>query len=83
MPLFLRSSLKFDYGDDARHPGERKVNTNLYAHTVGTAERLKPQLYSWEWAAAEPTYPHIHIRRADPGYHGLGKLHIPTERVFF
>jgi len=82
--LWLRSTLQFSYVDDLRFGGrERKASTHFYAHTVGETDRLKPQLYSWEWASSEPTYPHLHLRRADPAFHGLGKLHIPTGRVFY
>ena len=81
--LFLRSTLRFTYVDNERFRGERKVSTCHYAHTVGESEFLKPQLYSWEWASSEPRYPHLHIRRSDPAFHGLGKLHIPTGRVFY
>lgn len=81
--VFLRSTINFGYVDHPKYEGERKVSTNFYAHTVGTTEELKPQLYSWEWNSANPTCPHVHVRRADPGYAGLGKLHIPTGRVFF
>lgn len=81
--LFLRSTIAFEYSDHERFPGERKVSTVEYAHTVGCAESLKPQLYSWEWAPQKPHYPHVHVRRADPKFGGLGKLHIPTGRVFF
>jgi len=81
--LFLRSTLQFSYVDDLRFKGERKASTHFYAHTVGESDRLRPQLYSWEWASSEPTYPHLHLRRSDPAFHGLGKLHIPTGRVFY
>ncbi|HEY5244422.1 MAG TPA: hypothetical protein VIJ60_02055 [Acidimicrobiales bacterium] len=82
--LYLRSTLEFTYADDDRFGAlERKVVTLGYAHTVGESDSLKPQLYSWEWAAAEPTYPHVHLRRSDPAFEGLGKLHIPTGRVFY
>ena len=83
IPLYLRSTLEIDYGDHPDFDGERKVNTFSYAHTVGRSDSLKPQFYSWEWAAVEPMYPHVHVRMKDPDYHGLGKLHIPTGRVFF
>ena len=80
--LYLRSTIRFQYVDDDRFGRpERKVSTDFYAHTVGTSDDLKPQLYSWEWSAAEA--PHLHVRRSDPEYHGLGKLHVPTGRVFF
>lgn len=81
--LFLRSTILFKYAESVKFPGERKVSTLEYAHTVSSDESLKPQLYSWEWAPQEPGYPHVHVRRSDPEYHGLGKLHIPTGRVFF
>jgi len=81
--VFLRSTIQFRYEDDPRHPGERKVSTEHYGHTVGTSESLKPGLYSWEWSLAEPRYPHLHVRRGDPDYPGLAKYHIPTGRVFF
>lgn len=83
--LYLRSTINFTYVDHPQFPGERKVSTRLYAHTVGSTDTLKPQLYSWEWnsKSSEPTYPHVHVRRSDPTYHGLGKLHIPTGRVFY
>jgi hypothetical protein len=81
--IFLRSTIQFTYVVDPRHDGERKVSTHEYAHTVGGEETLKPQMYSWEWASAEPTYPHLHLRRSDPAFAGLGKLHIPTGRVFY
>ena len=83
IPLYLRSTLEIDYGDHPDFDGERKVNTFSYAHTVGRSDSLKPHFYSWEWAAVEPMYPHVHVRMKDPDYHGLGKLHIPTGRVFF
>jgi len=82
--LYLRSTLEYSYVDDMRFESpERKASTHYYAHTVGESDALKPQLYSWEWASAEPIYPHLHLRRADPEFHGLGKLHIPTGRVFY
>lgn len=81
--IYLRSTLQVHYQDDPRHQGERKVSTENYAHTVGRSADLKPGMYSWEWSAAEPTYPHVHVGRSDPAFHGLGKLHIPTGRVFF
>lgn len=81
--LFLRSTIQFVYSDHPDYPGERKVSTLLYAHTVGATDTLKPQLYSWEWSSAEPTYPHLHVRRGDPAFRGLGKLHVPTGRVFY
>lgn len=81
--LFLRSTILFKYIDNLQFPGERKVSTVEYAHTVSSDESLKPQLYSWEWAPQDPGYPHVHVRRSDPDYHGLGRLHIPTGRVFF
>lgn len=81
--IYLRSTIQYEYRDHPRYPGERKVSTLFYAHTVGQAEALKPQLYSWEWNYADERYPHLHVRRADPAYHGLGKLHIPTGRVYF
>ncbi len=81
--IFIRSTIQYEYTDHQRFPGERKASTHQYAHTVGESESLKPQLYSWEWASAEPTYPHLHLRRSDPEFHGLGKLHIPTGRVFY
>ena len=80
--LYLRSTIRFQYvADDRFTRGERKVSTDLYAHTVGTSDSLKPQLYSWEWSTAQA--PHLHVRRGDPDYGGLGKLHLPTGRVFF
>lgn len=82
-PIYLRSTLGFVYVDDERHDGERKVSTKEYAHTVGESETLKPQLYSWEWSESEPRYPHLHVRRANPEFHGLGNFHIPTGRVYF
>jgi hypothetical protein len=82
--FYLRSTFEFIFADDDRFSSpERKVVTHGYAHTVGESDSLKPQLYSWEWAAVEPTYPHIHLRRSDPAFEGLGKLHIPTGRVFY
>jgi hypothetical protein len=69
--------------DDDRHTGERKVATLHYAHTVGESEDLSRQLYAWHWAADEPKYPHLHLFRSSPEFHGLGKLHIPTGRVFY
>jgi hypothetical protein len=81
--LYLRSIIRFSYGEHPKFTGERKVFTHEYAHTVGADQSLKPQLYSWEWNTAEPTYPHVHVRRSDPQHKGLGKLHIPTGRVFF
>lgn len=81
--LYLRSTLQFTYEDDPRFPGERKVSTKDYAHTVASSPELSPQLYSWEWSASEPQYPHVHVRRGDADFKGLGKLHIPTGRVFF
>jgi hypothetical protein len=81
--IYLRSTIQFTYAEHPRFPGEKKAATHQYAHTVGESETLKPQLYSWEWAAAEPTYPHLHLRRSDPAFEGLGKLHIPTGRVFY
>jgi hypothetical protein len=83
LTIHLRSTMRFSYESHPTFSGERKVATSYYAHTVGQDEELQPQLYSWEWAAAEPTYPHLHLRRSDPAFHGLGKLHIPTGRVFF
>lgn len=80
--IYLRSIIRFTYGAHPRFAGERKVFTHEYAHTIGIETSLKPQLYSWEWNTAEPTYPHVHIRRSDPEHKGLGKLHIPTGRVF-
>jgi hypothetical protein len=82
-PLYLRSTIQFTYDDDVRFPGERKVVTSHYAHTVGESDDLRHQLYSWEWAANEPRYPHLHLRRSNPTFEGLGKLHIPTGRVFY
>jgi len=81
--IYLRSTVQFTYVDNPRYPGERKAATHQYAHTVGESDTLRPQLYSWEWAATEPTYPHLHLRRSDPAFEGLGKLHIPTGRVFY
>jgi hypothetical protein len=81
--LYLRSTIRFTLIDDPNHPGERKASTREYAHTVGCTDSLKPQLYSWEWHPSEPGYPHVHVRRGDPAHKGLGKLHIPTGRVFF
>ena len=81
--LFLRSTIQFTFEDNKAYAGERKASTVLYAHTVGAAESLKPQLYSWEWSSVEPVHPHVHVRRGDPDFHGLGKLHIPTGRVFY
>jgi len=80
---YLRSSLQYRYADDDRFPGERKVSTHDYAHTLGETPSLKPGLYSWEWAAREPRYPHVHVRRGHRDFAGLGKIHIPTGRVFF
>lgn len=81
--IYIRSSIQFEYIDHPNFRGERKASTHQYAHTVGESETLKPQLYSWEWASVEPTYPHLHLRRSDPAFAGLGKLHIPTGRVFY
>lgn len=81
--LFLRSTIGFKYIAHEQYTGERKVSTLEYAHTVGRTETLKPQLYSWEWSPQKPDYPHVHVRRSDPDFHGLGDLHIPTGRVFF
>lgn len=82
--IYIRSTIEFVYIDDLRFgPPERKVSTRFYAHTVGSSPTLKPQLYSWEWSASEPRYPHVHVRRSDTDFHGLGKLHIPTGRVFY
>lgn len=82
--LSLRSTIGYSYADDDRWgTAERKVSTVEYAHTVGSeGGSLKPQLYSWEWSMAEPKYPHVHVRRGHPVHGGLGKLHIPTGRVF-
>lgn len=80
--LFLRSTIRFEYVADNRFsPVERKVSTKYYAHTVGTSDCLSPQLYSWEWSTTET--PHLHVHRGDPEFRGLGKLHIPTGRVYF
>jgi hypothetical protein len=81
--VYLRSTMRFTYEDDRRFEGERKVATSLYAHTAAHRQDLSPELYSWEWAASEPTYPHLHVRRSDMDFGGLGKFHIPTGRVFF
>ncbi len=75
--------MQFRYSDHPHYPNERKVTTLDYAHTVSRDESLKPQLYSWEWTSSEPMYPHVHVRRSDPNFDGLGKLHVPTGRVFF
>lgn len=75
--------MQFTYEDHPKFDGERKVGTHGYAHTLAESAELKPQLYSWEWAAAEPVYPHLHLRRSDRAFKGIGKLHIPTGRVFF
>lgn len=81
--IHLQSTIRYAYIDHPQFRGERKVSTNFYAHTVGVSEELEPQLYSWEWSSAEPTYPHLHVRRGNIDYRGLGKLHIPTGRIFF
>ncbi len=81
--LYLRSTIQFHYDEDARFTGERKVSTDHYAHTLSESPALKPELFSWEWNAAEPRWPHVHVHRRNPDFKGLGKLHVPTGRVFF
>jgi hypothetical protein len=81
--IYLRSSIEGECTDDPNHDGERKVTTHRYAHTVGETADLSRQLFSWEWVSTEPTYPHLHLKRSDPLFKGLGKLHIPTGRAFF
>ncbi len=81
--LYLRSTLAVTYQDHPIFGGERKLTTEYYAHTLSASPTLKPSMYSWEWNAAEPTYPHVHVARSEPSAKGLGKLHIPTGRVFY
>ena len=79
--LYFRSTIRFHYGDHPKYSGERKANTDFYAHTVAREEDMSRQLYSWEWDPTAWSWPHVHVDRAAGG--PLGKLHIPTGRVFF
>lgn len=81
--LYIKSSLTFAYGDHPDRHNERKVFTQEYVHTVSASLDLAPEMYSWEWTPDGWSFPHMHVRRADPAFKGLGKLHLPTGRVFF
>jgi hypothetical protein len=76
--LHLRSTIEFDYVDHPERPGERKVTTRSYFHTVTRDEQLEVELFSWHWG--HKRWPHVHVDKGSPG--GLGGLHIPTGRVW-
>lgn len=78
--LYLRSTIQFKHVDRDGFPGERKVSTLHYAHTVTGDEALQVERFSWQWHPSGWPYPHVHI--FPEGDKGFGKLHVPTGRVF-
>lgn len=82
--LFLRSTIRFEYVAHPVREGERKVSTLYYAHSLATDERLRDELFSWQWhpLETEPSYPHMHVTGGKVQSYALHELHIPTGRVF-
>jgi len=78
--LYLRSTIQFRHVDRGGFPGERKVSTLHYAHTITLDEALQIERFSWQWHPSGWPYPHVHIY--PEGTKGFGKLHVPTGRVF-
>lgn len=82
--LFLWSTIQFEFTENTRPSGGRKVSTRHYSHSVYLDEDAQVELLSWQWHPldAGPTYPHLHVHGGDLVGQSLHKLHLPTGRVF-
>ena len=81
--IFLRSTLVFHCEDHPDYPGERKVVTEEYAHTLSTDNLLKDEICSWHWQPGSRPDPHLHVGNLEGTGAPPKRHHLPTGRVAF
>jgi hypothetical protein len=60
-----------------------KAHTTGYAYSVGIVPDPDQALLEWHWHPPDPGYTHAHVHVRDETLGNVGKLHLPTARVFF
>lgn len=60
-----------------------KVHTEGYVYSVGLVRDPEAALLAWHWHPPDPLYTHSHVYAKDETLGNVGKLHLPTSRVFF
>jgi hypothetical protein len=61
-----------------------KAHTTGYAHSIGTVPDPDDALLEWHWhPALGPGYAHAHVNIRNEVLGNVGKLHLPTSRVYF
>lgn len=86
-PIYLRSLISFEFEDDPKVKGDRKVGTRGYSHTVSLAEDGEI-LLRWEWHPENPRCATTHLHVGFEQHHPddgvpFSRLHLPTSRVTF
>ena len=86
-PLYLRALISFEFENDTRNRGDRKVGTRGYTHSI-SRERDSAELFRWEWHPDIEDAPHAHLHvTSDDDFGAVGvplrKLHLPSSRVSF
>lgn len=79
--IYLKSTLQFHYADHPDYPGERKVVTDEYAHTLSRDELLAEEILSWHWQPGSRVDPHLHVGPVPGG--PPKRRHIPSGRIAF
>jgi hypothetical protein len=60
-----------------------KVHTRGYVYSVGIVPDPDQALMAWHWHPPDPRYTHSHMYLKDETLGNVGKLHLPSSRVFF
>jgi hypothetical protein len=60
-----------------------KAHTTGYSYSVGLVPDEDQARFAWHWHPPDPQYTHGHVYVRDETFGEVGKLHLPTARVFF
>jgi hypothetical protein len=86
-PIYLTAAQNFEILSRPILGGLRlggfKAHATGYAYSVGTVPNPDDALLEWHWHPPDLGYTHAHVNVRSEILGNVGRLHLPTSRVFF
>jgi hypothetical protein len=83
--LFFTGSMAFVFEPESRSAlgSGWKVRVTKYLFSLRAGREDADELFAWHWNSGDWPEPHVHVIAEQSELPDLGRLHIPTNRVFF
>lgn len=83
--LFFTGTLAFEIVPEDREAlgSGWKVKVTKYVYSLRAGREDEDELFAWDWNSDGWPDPHVHVQAEHAELPGLGRMHIPTNRVFF